>query len=96
VTRPFATRFDESCAERWPDNTAVAAAIRQELASAGLGRTNRVQISRWRNGLTAPSLAVQNVIVAWLREDPRAHAGASAAPRHRTVFRSSSPPFERR
>jgi hypothetical protein len=66
----FAHRFDDSCAARWSDNTAVAAAIRAGLASAGLGRTNRVQISRWRNGITVPNLAVQNAVDAWLREQP--------------------------
>jgi hypothetical protein len=77
----FAARFDASCAARWPDNTAVAAAIRKELAGAGLGRTNRVQISRWRNGLTAPSLAVQNVIVAWLQDQRASDPGAAAQAR---------------
>jgi hypothetical protein len=96
VDRPFCVRFDESCAARWADNTVVAAAIRSELASAGLGRTNRVQISRWRNGLTAPSLAVQNVIVAWLREQHAPAPGAAAATRQRSVSRKSSPRFERR
>ena len=87
----FAFRFDASCAARWPDNTVAAAAIREGLACAGLGRTNRVQISRWRNGLTVPNLAVQNAIVAWLHEQRESERGAVAAPPQRTVFRRSSP-----
>lgn len=65
--KSFGDRFDALASmpnPLWTNNSELAAYIRKTIP--GLGMTNRVQVSRWRNGLTAPHTAVQELLLAFM------------------------------
>lgn len=75
----FAQWFDAACVARWKTNTEAAAAIARGLRYAGLSRTGRIQIGRWRTGRTAPPLAIQRELARYMRRLSRRAKGPPAS-----------------
>lgn len=63
----FSQRFDDAVKTGpWTSNGDVAAAIASAFAEQGLGLTNRVKVSMWRNGRATPPPLVQQLLLAWI------------------------------